>query len=502
MGQGSIVRVPGQPGTDGVHSRNGRHRGDPAGGGAGPKELDWAPVSRRLLATPEPARGSDPDDTTAKPCEKLLFIEVIRRWRENGFRPFKASNVEMARAIGWRGDARKLKPRVKHLLNGRRTKRYNPASGKREGESYKTPGAADAGRGWIILDGDGREDERTWEPGPALLKRLAVLKNDPAPCPTETEGCGETEGVCAPSPPSAGGGISDVARAPSPPGHVGAVPEPGGGRASAPRVGSDAAPPEAPPRSPLSLRGSESVGDQTLTSNGRRGSDPTLKTPEPPAEVPTAAAAGPEPTPEELKEVLDHHAGSSREIQASWYLGNLGSRLVRLKAETRDGQLILGYECNPGVALTAPDKKVIAWLKPELLALLKPKPVESPGAPTPTAPQVDPAAAKRIRDMIAGLGEGTDAGAAGDALAEAFRATDVDPDQSRGTYRRLAEAVEAGKLSRDVLMSAFEAACKKHVGGRPVENRGAVFIGAVRRLKGEALASAQGRDRVVNGGGS
>src|SRR3954470_4503162 len=74
-------------------------------------------VTPEQLAIPETPRGAVPDDHHLSIIEKYVLCAILR-WNHSG-KPCTASNLEIADAIGLRGDPEARRMRVQIALNGR-----------------------------------------------------------------------------------------------------------------------------------------------------------------------------------------------------------------------------------------------------------------------------------------------------------------------------------------------------------------------------------------------
>ncbi len=141
--------------------------------------------------------------------------------------------------------------------------------------------------------------------------------------------------------------------------------------------------------------------------------------------------------------------------------------------------------------LSAAEVAVLKWLREEVIAVLSPPPAPDPAvADTPRAAPRVPNAAE-IRSLIGRL---SSSGPEGDTCREAFADglvaafQDVDQERSHQTYLGIAQGVHLGELAENVVIEAFEEACKPRK-----QNRGAAFIHEVKRLKAISLKANEAK---------
>ena len=197
----------------------------------------------------------------------------------------------------------------------------------------------------------------------------------------------------------------------------------------------------------------------------------------------------PRPTDDELAQVLGApYLHSARDVQAGQLVARLARRGVRLAPSPDKALLLPTFDLGRQDELTEADRRVIRWLKPDVLAhfqveedreerhrAAEPSPHPNRAAPVPEG------AARAIRARIANLtsapsADDSDCAALADELCRAFR--EKDRTRSLTTYAGLARDVKLGNLVPILLLDSFEDAC-----GAKVRNRGAAFVDAVKRRK-------------------
>jgi hypothetical protein len=192
------------------------------------------------------------------------------------------------------------------------------------------------------------------------------------------------------------------------------------------------------------------------------------------------------PTLEQRKEVFGRRTlTKTRPELAEWFIGELRGR--GKLPELAEGAIRVRL-LNPGTdPLSAAEDACLKWLHEEVIAELKPK--AAPELAIETAPKPAPRVANtaQIRTLIGRLsaappGDYTDCEALAYSLVSEFK--DKDPERSRQTYLGIARDAAQGVLPLNVLIEAFEEACKPQK-----KNRGAAFVHEVKRLKAHLKAN-------------
>jgi hypothetical protein len=398
------------------------------------------------LAAPEPGRGESPDGLHLTPLEKLVLIALGRPgWCFRGG-VCKATDLEIADAIGLRGTTAAKRRRVQIALHGRRYAGRNPETGKRDGDAVPRPGPCDPSRGFIEV-----------RRGPTGGRELVLTARWLEWAQVRVyQGGGE-------APPAAAGKKELVDEVVA-----------GGSEADT------AGPAVTPATLPMGTADPAACADPSVAAG-------------------TTTGVGGGPTPEVLKAVLGRYAGRCRADQAVQILWVLRNRSNVFWVE--DG--MVRHKPSPGCTgpVSDDEQEVLKGLEPELVTILKAEAQKSakgakPGAPQgpgKTAPPVSNPV--EIRKMITRLracpaADDSDCHALARRLVTDpnFSHGDKDPALSEKTYLGLARDTKRGELAENILLGAFEEACLPRK-----RNRAAAFIAAVKRLKGAAYGRVGGR---------
>jgi hypothetical protein len=416
-----------------------RPSGDPRGTASvgarrAPPVDSWTSVSRAQLGLPRVARGAPPGDAELSDREKL-FLELVTIDSWQGRKPCRMSNAELARGIGSRGNENSARREIQNLLHGRTYRKYNPETGKHDGEEVRRSGLVE--RGFLRVDA-GDSSPRELFPTSKWLRLLPRSQGSrdpedhderhaPRESPSLVEASSEPEAV-------------------------------------------DPAPSEA-----------HAVVEAA-----------TVEVPV----VATSAVAVPagRPTDAELESVLGRRRNASRPEQAAYLHDKLKSQSLVFKVGD-EGRL----EQIPHAAGLKPDEaqsKILRWLEPEFLACLasetKPAGAGMAGGTgrngeSKRAPPV--LCAGEVSRQIGSLRTEADCRTLARVLAsdQGFAYKDADPDLTEKTYLGIALEVLNGALPARVFLDSFEAAC-----GQAIERRGAYFIAGVKRRIGAFRCRAGG----------
>ncbi len=404
-------------------------------------------ITHDQLALPKTRRGETHDGNRVSQLQWLVLCGLERlSW--GGKRKCRAKDLEIADAIGLTGRDRARRNQVQIALHGRTYRKWNPETGKRDGELVRAPGLCDPPLGFVeALHGPAGERELALTPKWLQWNRFRVFQGGNGG--SREGGPGDAQGVIREA-----AGVSTV--------------PPGGDGSTAP---ADPPPPESSEATETGTATAVAVG----TNVARDGE--------------TAPATAGRPSPETLNEVLGRHASAGRASQAEWLVGRLGQRGVRFGL-CGDGKV--RPLPNPGAEPpTETETAILRWLKPEIVALLEAEAVKAKASPkaggTSDVAGPTPRVACRadVRARIKRLAacpapDDSECRAIARLLAAdpGFSHNDVDPARSEALYLGLARQTKDGMLPEAVFLGAFEEACKP----RKV-NRGAALVDSVKRLK-------------------
>lgn len=408
------------------------------------KPVGFVQITADQLAIPMAGRGASQDEGRVSPLQKLVLF-AIEKISWGGKRKCDAKDHELADAIGLTGSKRARRNQVQIALHGRKYRKWNAETGKRDGETVSVPGLCDPRLGFVevlLLPTGERELVLTarW----LEWNRFRVFR----------DGSGVPEPELRADTPAA-----ELTGAP----HTGDGPT---NQAVGPLPGS----PE-----PATKETASAIAEVPSARNAESASEST----------------GP-PSRETVAEVLGpNFVDRSREDQASRFVHKLLNQSVLLTLG-EDGRIRpkIGAGADP---LSPAEKEVLLWLKPELVSRLRAEAGRSSPRPNAGAPPAAERAAPRvgspaeIRAMIANLAarpaaDDSDCHVFARRLATepGFRHNDADPATSEATYSGLARDTKRGDLPQAVMTEAFEAACRPKV-----RNRGAMFVSEVKRLKAD-----------------
>lgn len=394
-------------------------------------DVQFAKVTRAQLAVHPIPRGELPDGDHLSSIE-TKFLIVLSLESLAGQKPCRLSNVELAERLGSESSAKAKEKAIQHLLYGRPYRKYNPETGKRDGERGHRPGLIE--RGWTHAL-NGTSLKRGLLPSAKWLGHAVDALED-----LEA--------------PAVAGQVLDATTAKL-----------------------DA------------LEDLEAPSDDVAGPEDLEPAPTAVAKPEALEDLEPATIARPVPTSETLKTVFGRHWQASRRELASKLLDNLRSNesiVFRLAATGSIEQI-------PHAAGVKPDgdhQEALDWLEPELVELLKPRPAAAATMPGKPAAGPSPTPGKHappalcLKDVRRGVEALRSDPAADDSdcrkLARrvvtdpGFAPGESDPRTSEETYFGILRDTKLGKIPPSVFLESLEVAC-----GPKIQRRGKMLVSAI-----------------------